>query len=211
MQKYKFVLFFIFFTCHAFSQTNQKENHGTIKISKIKPDSIYIKAEMSFQQFQEGNKTIAQPVVFPLSKVIVPYPKVSCYTVPFDYNKFCAEKIKIKKSDLANKISDTIRIQVKILDNGKAYYKDLTPLMVMNGVPAYYDKKMSAYKLDAIHWKCLSALKQIKQWESAYTVIGVKEKFKKTIVIKPKKKKLSATGILTLVFSTVPFEEFEPR
>lgn len=211
MKKYKFFLFFILITSLAFSQTSETKNRGTIKISKVKPDSIYIKAEMDFQQFQEGNKTITQPITVPLNKVIVPFPKVNGNTIPFDYDQFCSRYIKIKKSDLANKISDTIRIQVKILDNGKAYYKDLTPLMVLGGVPAYYDKKMNAYKLDAIHYKCLSILKSIKQWESAYTVVEVKEKFKKVVVIKPKKKELSSTGILTIVFSTIPFDEFEPE
>lgn len=211
MKKYKFFLFFILIASLAFSQTKETKNRGTIKISKLKPDSIYIKAEMNFQQFQEGNKTIAQPITVPLNRVIVPFPRVSGNTIPFDYDQFCSRYIKIKKSDLANKISDTIRIHVKILDNGKAYYKDLTPLMVLSGVPAYYDKKMNAYKLDAIHYKCLSALKQIRQWEAAYTVVEVREKFKKVIVIKPKKKDLSATGILTLVFSTIPFEELEPE
>jgi hypothetical protein len=211
MKKYKFFLFFIFLAGFAFSQTKETKNRGTIKISKVKPDSIYIKAEMNFQQFQEGNKTIAQPINIPLNRVIIPFPKVPGNTIPFDYGQFCSRYIKIKKSDLENKISDTIRIQVKILDNGKAYYKDLTPLMILSGVPAYYDKKMNGYKLDAIHYKCLGALKQIKQWEAAYTVVEVREKFKKVIVVKPKKKHLSATGILTIVFSTIPFEELEPE
>lgn len=211
MKKYIYILFFIFSNSLAFSQIKESKNHGTIKISKVKPDSIYIKAEMNFQQFQEGNKTIAQPINIPLNRVIVPSPKVPGNTVPFDYDQFCSRYIKIKKSDLENKISDTIRIHVKILDNGKAYYKDLTPLMILNGVPAYYDKKMNGYKLDAIHYKCLGALKQIKQWEAAYTVVEVREKFKKVIVIKPKKKDLSAKGILTITFSTIPFEEPEPE
>ncbi|MCE9540921.1 MAG: hypothetical protein K8R85_17140 [Bacteroidetes bacterium] len=209
MKKYKFFLLFIFITGFAYSQSKQTKNHGTIKISKVKPDSIYIKTEINFLQFQEGNKTILRPINIPLNRVIEPFPKVPDNTVPFDYNQFCTKKIKIKKSDLGDKISDTIRIQIKILDNGKGYYKDLTPLMVLNGVPAFYDEKMHGYKLDAIHWKCLSALKEIKQWEPAYTVIEIKEKFKKVIVIKQKKKYLSATGILTIVFSSIPFEELE--
>ncbi|MES2140094.1 MAG: hypothetical protein V4511_10335 [Bacteroidota bacterium] len=166
---------------------------------------------MNFQQFQEGNKTNSRQINVPRNRVIAPFPKVPDNTIPFDYDQFCAKNIKIKKSDLADKISDTVRIQMKILDNGKAYYKDLTPLLVLSGVPAYYDKKMNAYKLDAIHHKCLNALKEIKQWEPAFTVLEVKEKFKKVIVIKPKKKYLSATGILTIVFSSVPFGGFEPE
>ncbi len=209
MKKNIFFLFFILITYHAFSQKKETKNRGTIKISKVNPDSIYIKAEMNFQQFQQGNKASSKPIVVPLNRVIAPFPEVPDNTVPFDYDQFCAKNIKIKKKDLADKISDTVRIQIKILDNGKGYYKDLTPLLVLSGVPAYYDKKMSAYKLDAVHYKCLNALKEIKHWEPAFTVVEVKEKFKKVIVIKPKKKYLSATGILTIVFSAIPFEEFE--
>lgn len=207
MQKYKLFLFFIFINGLAFAQKDVSAGHGTIKISKPKPDSIYIKAEMVFQQFQEGNKNNAQPTLIPFSMVTAPFPKVSGYAVPFDYDQFCNKNIEINKRDLGNKIRDTVHIQIKVLDNGKVYYKDITSLLVMRDVPAYYDGKMNAFKLDAIHLKCMNVLKQIKQWEPAYMVIGVKDTFKKVTVIKPKKKNLSATGILTIVFSTTPFED----
>ncbi len=207
MHKYILLLFFILITHLAFAQTNPAENRGTIKISKFKPDSIYIKAVMSFQQFQEGNKKTAQPIIIPRKIVTEPFPNVAGYVIPFDYNQFCNSKIKIEKTYLGNKITDTINIQIKVLDNGKVYYKDLTPLMMLNGVPAYYDKKMNAYKLDDVHYKCLNIFKQIKRWEPAYTVVAVRDTFKKVTVLKPKKKYLSAEGILTIVFSAVPFED----
>ncbi len=204
-QKYIFVLFFIFCNNLVFAQSNETKSHGTIKISKAKSDSIYIKAEMNFQLFQEGNKNTDQPIIMPDDRITVPFPKISGYSIPFDYNLFCTRNIEITRNDLGSKTTDTIRIQIKVLNNGKAYYKDVTPLMVLNGVPAYYDKKMNAYQLDAIHWKCLNVLKFIKHWESAYIVVAVKDTFKKVTVIKPKKKNLCATGILTIIFSNEPF------
>ena len=76
----------------------------------------------------------------------------------------------------------------------------------MAGISAYYDNKMNAYKLDAVHWKCINVLKQIKDWEPAYMLVGINGIFKNTTVIKSKKKKLYAIGILTIIFSRVPFE-----
>jgi len=207
MQKCKLFFLFIFISTFVFGQSEIVESRGTIKIAKPNPDSIYIKAVLNFQQFQEGNKEVAQPNIIPISSVSAAYPKIHGYSIPFNYNQFCNNFIEIKKSDLSDKITDTVRIQVKILDNGKAYYKDMTPLMMLSGVPAYYNKKMNAYKLDAIHWKCMNIFTQIKQWEPSYMVIGVKGTFKKHTVIKPKKKKLFSIGILTIVFSTEPFED----
>lgn len=210
MQKYKLFLFFIFFTPLVFAQVDDAMNRGTIKISKPKPkperDSIYIKAEIKFLQFQVGNKNTVQQNLIPRNRVILPTPIVLKDATPFDFNEFFNKEIEILKSDLGDKITDTIRFQIKILDNGKSYYNDVSPLMMMNGVPAYYDKQLNAYKLDPVHWKCLNVLKQIKKWKPAYMIIEVKDTFKKVTVIKRKKKNLSATGILTIVFSTTPFE-----
>jgi hypothetical protein len=206
MLKYRILVFFIFIPCFIFAQAKPEEKHHTIKISKPKFDSVYIKAEINFLEFQEGNKNSSSAKSIAVNAVTAPFPIISGYSVPFDYNRLFNKNIEIEKSDLENKITDTIRIQLKILDNGKAYYKDLTPLMVLNGVPAYYNKTMNAYKLDAIHWKCMNVLKHIKQWEPAYVVVGVKDTFKKTTVIKPKKTKLAATGVLIIVFSLLPFE-----
>jgi hypothetical protein len=207
MWKFNLFLFFILITGFSFGQNGEIKNHGTIKISKPSPDSIYIKAVMNFQIYQDGNNPTSPKILIQVDKIIAPFPSVSGFTNPFDYTLFFNKAIGVKKSDLSVKGTDTIHIQVKVLDKGRAYLKDITPLLVLNGVPAYYDKKMNAYKLDAIHWKCLNALKQIKEWEPAYIVVGEKEKFKRTVVIKPKKKKISATGILTIVFSPSPFEE----
>lgn len=206
MSRYKFFIFFIFISGFLFSQEAVTDSYGTIKIHKSKLDSIHIKVEMNFQRFQERNKTGTPPVPLQNKNITVPFPKGSGIS-SFDYNHYFNTQIDINSNDFAGKISDTIRIQIKVLDNGKAYYKDLTPLLVMNGVPAFYDKKMNAYQLDAIHWKYINALKRFKKWEPAYFDAGITEKFKRVTVIKPKRKTLEATGILTIIFSIVPFEE----
>lgn len=206
MLKYKVIFLCITIACVAHAQTDSSKKIGTIKIVKPKNDSVYMKAVMNFNYFQEGNKNNTQPLTYPLNQVVVPFPKNVDPAIPFDYTKFLNKFLEIKRSDLESKITDTVYIQIKILDNGKAYYKDLTPLLMLNGVPAYYDTKKNAYKLDAIHWKCLHSLQYIKEWEPAYVIKGVKGKFKNTPVIKPKKKKLMSLGTLTIIFSTLPFE-----
>lgn len=210
MQRYKLFLFFIFFTPLAFAQVDDEMNHGTIKISKPKSktkyDSIYIKAEINFLQFQVGNKYTIQQNLIPRNRVIQPTPVVLKGSTPFDFNQFFNKEIEIIRNDLGDKNTDTVRFQIKILDNGKSYYNDVSPLVMMNGVPAYYDKQLNAYKLDPIHLKCMNVLKKIKKWRPAYMILEVKDTFKKVTVIKPKKKNLSAIGILTVVFSTDSFE-----
>ncbi|MES2592030.1 MAG: hypothetical protein V4608_09105 [Bacteroidota bacterium] len=207
MQKYVIFLFFIFNQYVAFSQVDSSGKHRTIKIAKLKPDSVYIKADLKFSQFQDGS------IIFNESSNVQnrsdPYPVITGYTAPFDYSRLFDSEINVMVNNLGDKISDTVTIQVKVLENGKAYFKDLTPLMMLNGVPAYYDKKMNAYKLDAVHLKCMNLLKHIKKWEPAYVEIDKRAKFKGTTVIKSKKKNLSAIGIITIVFSKVPFEELK--
>ncbi len=207
MDKYKLFLLCFINTCFALAQNDTSQTYGRIKISKPKFDSVYIKAEMKFQKFLVGNKLTAQPQIISPEQVTIPFPKISGYASPFDYNQFCRKYIETKNNDLENRLTDTVRIQIKVLDNGKAYYKDLTPLTMMSGVPAYYDKQMNAYKLDAIHWKSMNVLKQITKWEPAYRMVLEKTKFKKTTVIKQKKENLSASGILTIIFSAVPLED----
>lgn len=203
MDKYCFAFIFVLYSCCFFAQTDTVKTHGTIKIGKLKRDSIYIKADVNFFQFQDGYKKNA--LNYSPKDVVPPQPANT--KVPFDYNRFFNKQVEVKISDLENKTSDTVRIQVRILENGKAYFKDMTPLLVLNGVPAYYDSKNNGYMLDAIHWKCLNALKQIESWEPGFVLMEKKDKFKGQTVIKAKKKKLTSTGIVTVIFSLVPFEE----
>ncbi len=206
MNKYLCALFFIVYSCTAFAQEDTIQRFGTLKIGKVKRDSIYIKADMKFFKFQDGYKKNAQ--VYSPKNAVSPVPETTTNSVsPFDYTRFVNTRVKIKVSDLENKTTDTVRIQVKILENGKPYYKDLTPLLVLNGVPAYYDAKNNGYNLDAIHYKCMNALKEIEIWEPGFVLIEKIDKFKGQTVIKAKKKKATSTGVLTVVFSLVPFDE----
>ncbi len=204
MQKYRVCLFFIVCPCFLFSQIDSSRKYGTIKIAMHLVDSIYIRAKVQFSRFQEGNKNAAQTLNIPTNRIIPPVPEIKGFGIPFDYGKFFNGIVKI--NDLGEKVSDTVCIQVKILDNGKVYYKDLTPSMMLKGVPAYYDKEKEAFKLDPVHLKCMNTLKQIQRWEPAYIEINVKDTYKRTTVIKRKKQSLSATGIITIVFSKTPFE-----
>lgn len=181
---------------------------GTIKVGKAKLDTIYIKAVMNFTEFKNDSKKA--PISYSAKDVILPKPK-HCFQciAPFDYNKHIQNKVSISISDLGDKTTDTVRIRVKILKNGKPYYKDITPLLMLNGVPAYYHSSENAYKLDAIHWKCLNAVMDILDWEPGYYIEGVKDKLNGRVVIKPKKTKVIATGILTIVFSKLPLEEHQ--
>ena len=203
MDKYlAFFLFFVFYSFHFFGQEDTVKRAGTIKIAKFKRDSVYIKADMAFFQFQEGVKKNGRQ--YPVKQCVAPIPNSSG---KFDYNRFFNKKVEVEIADLENKTTDTVRIQVKILDNGKAYFKDLTPLFVMNGRAAYFDAKINAYRLDGIHWKCINALREIEDWEPGYVLLEKIDKFKGQTVIKAKKKKVSATGVLTIIFSLEPFVE----
>lgn len=195
---------------HAAGQADMIKKSGTIRIGKQKKDSVYLKAEMLFSEFQYGNKKVKGLRTVLPSQAIAPVPKYN--GVPgFNLNFFFNKRVKVDISDLAGKTTDTVQIQVKVLDNGKPYYKDLTPLLVLSGVPAVFDTKENAYKLDAIHYKCLNTVKSIEEWEPGYVLFEKVDKFKGQTVIKAKKKKLISTGVLTIVFSTIPFEETQAR
>lgn len=204
--KHLFLFCFLFFALAINAQQDTSNVRRTIKIAKPKLDTVYIKTVMNFTEFKNSSKK--DQVSFSSKYVVEPKPKHCFQCVsPFDYNTHIQNKVHIPITDLGDKTTDTVRIQVKVLKNGKPYYKDITPLLVLNGVPAYYDASKNAYKLDAIHFKCLDALKDILDWEPAYFIEEEKDTFKGIVVIKPKKTKIVATGVLTVVLSKLPFEE----
>ena len=100
MRRYKLFLFFILNTCFVYAQREGNGRRGTIKISKLNPDSIYIKAEMNFLQFQEGNKKKEQQKNIQFKNAVAPFPIVFGYNNPFDYNLFFNKKIRIDTSNL---------------------------------------------------------------------------------------------------------------
>jgi hypothetical protein len=208
MNKYILIWFLIFFGCQVFAQSDSSKKHGTIKIAKPVSDSVYIKAEMSFTQYEENQKKNKASAIVSPAMAVAPSPMDgNGIKTKFDYNLYFNKNVKVKTKDLADKTTDTVRIQIKVLNNGKPYYKDITPLLILSGVPAYFDEKKNAYKLDALHWKCLTTIKEIEKWKPAFRIVEMKDKFKGQAVIKAKQKKLTATGILTVVFSKLPFEK----
>ncbi|MGQ0826821.1 MAG: hypothetical protein ACT4ON_00345 [Bacteroidota bacterium] len=70
-----------------------------------------------------------------------------------------------------------------------------------------YDEKADGYEVSRLQLNCIDFLKEIKSWEPAYVTIPKKDKFKNQTVIKPNITHIQASGILTIVFSSVPLEE----
>jgi hypothetical protein len=208
MQKNNLVLFCIIITHFAFAQQSDTTIiHKRIKVGKRQIDSLFVKAEIKFFQFQTGNKMSNEQVSMQSSYILPPVAYIKAYRAPVNFNQLYNARIENSMKDLDNKETDTVRIQVKVLDNGRAYYKDVNPLLMIKGMPAYYDEKMDGYKLDPIHLSCMNVLKEIDEWRPAYSVTEKREQYKKRTVIKPKKKKLSAVGILTIVFSKTSFDD----
>lgn len=205
---YSLLLVCIVFTPFLKAQSDAAVSHGTIKIAKPKTDTVYIKAEIKFNQFQKGHKKNSQNLANGTNKISPPKPLFHYLSEEeFDYSNYFRKRIEIKRADLDGKMADTIQIQVKILDNGKSYFRDLTPVIMLNGIAAYYDAKMNAYKRDDIHWKCIKVTKDITEWQPAIVMKEEKGKFKRTTVIKLKEEKITSIGVLTIIFSSIPFNQ----
>jgi len=197
------ILLFLLGTSFTIAQNDTNQTHGTIKIGKPKDGKVYIKAAMNFNKYDLSklNAYVDLNIIYP------PFPGVEGYTFPFNYNKYFNEKFKTKKIDLRGKASDTVRIEIKVLANGKVYLKDKSFSTMIKDIPTTYDEKVNGYELSRLQLNCLDFLKEIKTWEPAYVTIPKKGKFKKQTVIKPEITQLQASGILTIVFSSVSFED----
>jgi hypothetical protein len=202
MHKHKLLFLLLCFTSIVFAQTDTTNHHGTIKISKPKEEGLYIKAYINFDKYDLSK--IKENV----SKDMIqqPTPIVENGPHAFSYSNYFIQKFKTKSIDLNGLRTDTVFIEVKVLSNGKFYARDKTPLMMMNGVPAFYNKAAGAYQLNNLHIYCVDFTKQLNIWQPAYVLTSKRSRFKGQTVLKPKKEKVTATGILTIVFSTVPYE-----
>lgn len=199
--KYKFLFFFLFVVYFSFAQKDTI-SRGTIKVHKPKAETIHIKAFIDFNNYDlsKVGSFVSRDQLYQ------PFPGVEGYAFPFNYTKYFNEKFRAKEIDLKGKMYDTVKFEVKILSNGKVYIKDKTPLLMMNGVPAFYDEKVGGYELNNLHLNCLKFLKEIKSWEPGYVSVPRKRKFKGETVIKPEIINVEASGTLTIVFSTIPFD-----
>lgn len=205
MLRYKFLYIIIFLlnTCFAFAQTDSTHTRGTIKISKVKEAKIYIKASMNFNDYDVSKINV------PVSREMryTPFPGVDGYTFPFNYTRYITEKFKTKEIDIRGKLSDTVRIEIKVLANGKVYLKNKSRTMLVKDLPTPYDEKVDGIEWSSLQLYSFDFIKEIKTWEPAYIAVPTKEKFKKETVIKPKITQVTASGILTIVFSSTPFED----
>jgi len=202
IKKY-FLFLFLISAGFSFSQADTSSQRGTIKIVKPKQGEVYIKVITNFNKF---NLTKIKDRVA-RNEMYEPFPIVGAYPFPFNYNAYFNNCFRSTEIDMKGKETDTVTIEVTILENGKAYVKDKSPSLMVKGVPATYDDKTGAYELNNQHLNCLKFLKQINKWFPGYVVFPQKDKFRGSVVIKPNKKNVDVTGTITVYFSTIPFED----
>jgi hypothetical protein len=185
----KVVLFFVFVfvSLSGSSQNDTLQTRGTIKISKAKKTDVFIKAYAYFYDYDlekiksnPSNKDLFQP-----------FPVVEGYSFPFNYTAYFNEKFKGQQIDLNGKRSDTVIVELRILSNGKVYLSD---------------QKKTVKDIDPIRLYPVNFLNEIKVWFPAYVLLHKRSKYKGQTVIKPYKKKVSASGKITIIFSNEDFE-----
>jgi len=194
MRKTLFVfLCFISVAAGSRAQTDTVQKKGTIRIAKpvAESDQIYIIASAQFKDMGSNS--------------FIPFPIVEGHAFPFNYTKFFNEKFRDIAIDLKGKETDTVTIEIKVLANGKVYLKDRSKSMMVQGRAVFYDEKSKMYELNNLHMHCLDFLKKIKEWYPAYTLDPRKGRFKGQTVIKPYKTNIDSGGVITIVFSSVPF------
>lgn len=103
--------FFLLKFCYLTAQTDTIGLNGTIKVSKIKNEIIYIRA---FAQYPKR------------SDYFQPFPVVEGYAFPFNYTRYFNEKFKNEIPDLKGRLNDTIRIEINITEKGKVFLKSET-------------------------------------------------------------------------------------
>ncbi|MCW3072210.1 MAG: hypothetical protein JWO44_2100 [Bacteroidetes bacterium] len=186
---YSFLLFL--FSALAFAQSDTVPRQGTIKIVKHKDGPVYIKAKADY--------SISGPNRFQ------PYPVVPGHAFPFNYTRFFWDYFKNTKIDLRGKNSDTVYMEVSISKKGKVRIQDVTYSM-SNGKRMLYDA-VQVKEMSGLHLNCFNALNQVKEWYPAYDVDTKVDRYKGQTVIRPVRTKRDATGIITIIFSTEPFDE----
>ncbi|MCX6297428.1 MAG: hypothetical protein NTX97_15490 [Bacteroidetes bacterium] len=206
----RIILFFLFLfvSCLSFSQKDTSRVRGTIKIAKVKEGEVYIKVSSNFEGY-DLTKIPLSIMEKGVSKedMFQPFPVVEGYPFPFNYTNYLMDCFKTKEINLKGKSADTVVLSVKILANGKSYFKDKSKILMVNGIPAVYDKKQDAYEINNLHLNCINFMKKIDKWLPGYIVFPKKGKFKGEVVIKPYKRNVDVSGTITIMFSTTPFED----
>jgi hypothetical protein len=186
MFKNYFLVILFLFSIHLIAQNDSSGLKGTIKVGKPKEKSVFIGAFAKYRyELDKKQAGIASNYT-----IFQPFPIEEDFGFPFNYSRYFGEKFKNEKVDLKGKLSDTVKIEVKISPNGKAYlhYK-------------------ATDQDDDLKIRSLLYARQIKEWFPAYMMVPQKGNFKNQTVIAPKKINVTAVGVITVVFSSQPFEK----
>jgi hypothetical protein len=154
---------------------------GTIKVSKAKKGTVYITSTEKFR-YELSEAESARSL---RNTIFQPFPVVEGHAFPFNYSKYFREKFRNEKIDLKGKLSDTVKIEIKITPKGKVYLHN-----------------NSKDKNDILNLQCIGYIKDIKQWMPGYFMIAEKGVYKKQTVIEPKKINVSSVGTITIIFSS---------
>jgi len=189
--RYFYSVIFFLFSALSVAQSDTVPKQGTIRIAKPKDIPVYIQAKADYG--------ISGPDRFQ------PYPVVPGHAFPFNYTKFFWDYFKSRKVDLRGKAADTVYLEVNVSKKGKVRIADITYSMA-NGKKMLYDV-VQVKEMNGLHLNCFNALSQVKEWYPAYDVDAKVDRYKGQTVIRPVRTKRDATGIITIIFSTEPFDD----
>jgi len=220
-QRLFFLLIILLLSHLSVAQTDSVAKRGTIKVSKPK-DSTYVKATMEFYKFSPENttesikKTTYADFVADVKRtgknrkaVLVPHPKSKEKNALFDYTGYFSKNKNTQNVNLGESQTDTVRLLVYVDKKGVLRFTDLSPIQKKGNYIVVFDNASQSYKVDLVHYKVINAFTELTKikWEPAYILEPEKDQFKKVTVIKPKKTKVNATGLLTVIFSKSPIEQ----
>jgi len=186
MQRIIIPILFFLFSFNLMGQNDSAGLNGTIKISKAKHGSVYVTAVAKYRY----ELTDAESGRMQGNTLFQPYPVVEGHAFPFNYTKYFREKFRNEKIDLKGKLSDTVKIEIKITPKGKVYLHN-----------------SSTGGNDNLNLQCLRYIKDIKQWMPGYFMVAEKGIYKKQTVIEPKKINVTSVGTLTIIFSSDDLED----
>jgi hypothetical protein len=179
-------LCFLFFSNFLLAQDDSLNLQGTIRISKAKSEKVYIRSFAKFRyEISDAQSSSASN-----GNVFQPFPVVEGHAFPFNYSKFFNNKFRSEKINMNGKSLDTVKIEMRISNKGKVNFNNKT-----------------IEKNNSLSLLCLDFLKQIQEWQPAYIIVSEKGIFKKQTVIKPNKVNVASVGVVTIIFSTDPFED----
>jgi hypothetical protein len=69
-----------------------------------------------------------------------------------------------------------------------------------------YNERRQAYVSSMTHNKTKEAILGVKEWRPAYRMEARRGKLKGRTVIEPVRRKLNASGVITVIFSKEPFQ-----